>query len=392
MTDYVPTGKPEDGTRYDARAVRREFELIADGINSKSDLNSDNTVSSTSMLIESPATKTFTVETGKDFAPGQVVFIADSADPGANNMTGTLVSYARDTSGIMVASITSKNGSGTKSAWNIGVSNVSGVTLVNNTFTGHQNFARATVASSATTSDIWGALGNQIDFTGIATVTGFPAAPQAGASRQLVCAAGCSFTAGANMLIAGYVSGTTAVCAANDVVEVLAVSLTQFLLTIKRYDGGLYRGTKKLVLATISGRGSTNTKALRFTTTTTNTGTTEWTYVDSATLGGSITILNSGIYTVQFEITGDVNQANNGSGVSINSSELSTSFKTIAAATKLVGMTFDNNGGTLNEFSACQLTEYFPAGTVLVPHLGDSSSVSATGEAIPSKFYLTRLM
>lgn len=217
MADYAPTGKPDDLTRYDARALRREFDLIAEAVNSKAGLNAASTVSTTTMLIESPATKTFTVETGKDFAPGQSVYIADTANPGGNNMTGILVSYARDTTGVMVVNVTSKNGSGTKSAWTIGVSNQSGVTLGDNTFTGHQNFARATVASAATTSDIWNAAGNQIDFTGIATVTGFPAAPQAGASRELICAAACSFTAGANMLIDGRLSGETILCAANDV-------------------------------------------------------------------------------------------------------------------------------------------------------------------------------
>ena len=50
-----------------------------------------------------------------------------------------------------------------------------------NTFTGAQNFARATVASHATTAGIWAAAGNQIDFTGTATVTAFPNAPQGGA-------------------------------------------------------------------------------------------------------------------------------------------------------------------------------------------------------------------
>jgi hypothetical protein len=96
---------------------------------------------------------------------------------------------------------------------------------------------RATVASHATTADIWGALGNQIDFTGTATVTAFPAAPQAGASRTLVCAAPCSFTAGANLLIAGVSSGNTVTCAANDKIVVEAITTTQFLLTRIRYDG-----------------------------------------------------------------------------------------------------------------------------------------------------------
>lgn len=237
MTDYTPTGKPDDLTRYDARAIRREFELIEAAVNSKSDSGSGSTVSTTSMLVESPATKTFTAETGKDFAIGQTVFIADSTDPATNNMVGTLTSYAKDTTGVMVVAVTSHNGSGTLNDWTIGVSNQSGVTLINNTFSGYQNFARATVTSHATTADIWNAAGNQINFTGTATVTDFPNAPQGGAERVLICADACSFVASADMTIDGVPLGGTLQCAAGDTVIVRAVSATAFKLSITRYLG-----------------------------------------------------------------------------------------------------------------------------------------------------------
>ena len=42
------------------------------------------------------------------------------------------------------------------------------------------DLARTTVASHATTANIWTVAGNQIDFTGTATVTAFPNAPQGG--------------------------------------------------------------------------------------------------------------------------------------------------------------------------------------------------------------------
>lgn len=106
-----------------------------------------------------------------------------------------------------------------------------------NNFTAAQNVARATVASHATTADIWGAAGNQIDWTGTATTTAFPNAPQAGAERVLICAAACSFTAGANMLIDGVASGSTVTCAANDTVIVRAVTTSQFKLSRIKYDG-----------------------------------------------------------------------------------------------------------------------------------------------------------
>ena len=106
-----------------------------------------------------------------------------------------------------------------------------------NNYTNAQNTARATVASAATTADIWGAAGNQIDWTGTVTCTGFPAAPQAGAERVLICAGAAPFTAGANMLIDGVASAATVTCAANDQVIVRAVSTTQFKLSRVKYDG-----------------------------------------------------------------------------------------------------------------------------------------------------------
>lgn len=237
MTTYTPTGKPDDLTRYDARALRREFDLIASGVNSKSNIGAISTVSTTSMLVESPATKTFVAETGKDFALGQYVYLADSAAPATNNMTGVLVSYAKETTGIMVVSVTSHNGSGTKTAWTIGVSNQSGVTLVSNTFSGYQNFARATVASHATTANIWTAAGNQINFTGTAAVTDFPDAPQAGVERVLICAGACSFTASTDMKIDGVTAGGVLPCEVNDIVIVRSVSTTEFRLSVFKYSG-----------------------------------------------------------------------------------------------------------------------------------------------------------
>ena len=99
------------------------------------------------------------------------------------------------------------------------------------------NTGRATVASAATTADIWGANGNQIDWTGTTTCTGFPAAPQAGVERTLICAGAAPFTAGANMLIDGVTSGNTVTCAANDKMIVRAITTTQFMLSRVKYDG-----------------------------------------------------------------------------------------------------------------------------------------------------------
>lgn len=94
------------------------------------------------------------------------------------------------------------------------------------------NTAKTTVASHATTADIFAVTtGQLIDWTGTATTTAFPAAPQAGMFRELYCADACLFTAGANLLIEGIPSGTTITLAAGALVQVRSITTTQFKMT-----------------------------------------------------------------------------------------------------------------------------------------------------------------
>ena len=155
--------------------------------------------------------------------------------------------------------------SGTASGW----VELGGAGFDANTFTGDQtvagdvnltsgalNTARATVASAATTADIWAANGNQIDWTGTVTCTGFPAAPQAGVSRTLICDGAAPFTAGANMEIDGVTSGNTVTCAAKDKMIVEAITTTQFRLSRVKYDGTAMAVTQGLTyLSTTTGAG-----------------------------------------------------------------------------------------------------------------------------------------
>lgn len=257
MSDYTVSSKPSSGSWNTSKVIRDEFGLVETAVNSKSDKLSRTSVSTTSMVIGLGA-KSFVVESDKDFGAGEVVFISSSVAPSVNNMYGVISSYEINT-GLMDADITSFNGSGTIASWFVTVSSAAGTTLVNNTFTGHQNFARATVASHATTADIWNALGNQIDWTGTATTTAFPTAPQAGATRELICAGACSFTAGANLLIEGVASGNTLQCSANDIVNVRAITTTQFQLTFIKYAGKLggsdtTSSAVDITLTSVSGR------------------------------------------------------------------------------------------------------------------------------------------
>jgi len=298
MTDYTPLGDPLTGSRAVSSVIRSELTAISTAIASKQNINALTTVSITPTAIPGsvPTNVSMTWETGKSFLPGYYVAIVDTALPATNNMTGMILSYS-STSGAATVQVTAKNGSGTISAWTIVTTSQSGVTLGSNTFTGFQNFARATVASAATTADIWNALGNQIDFTGTATVTGFPAAPQAGAWRELICAGACSFTAGANMLISGIDSGSTVTCAANDIVFVTAITTTQFRLHRFRYDGLSPKHVSSSLRAhayQANGTGSSSTNVRLFTTTAENT--LGATITHSATAGSSITVPVNGIY------------------------------------------------------------------------------------------------
>lgn len=109
--------------------------------------------------------------------------------------------------------------------------------LAGGNMTGGANAAITTVASATSPTIFATTIANTISYTGTATCTGFTAAPQAGATRTLVCTGAAVFTAGANMLIAGVSSGSNYTAAANDEILVTAVTTTQFLLVPLRYSG-----------------------------------------------------------------------------------------------------------------------------------------------------------
>jgi hypothetical protein len=96
------------------------------------------------------------------------------------------------------------------------------------------NTSRATVASSSTTSAIWAALANEIDFTGTATITDFPAAPNAGAMRVLHCAGAVVFTHAGNISVAGAANYTAS---AGDIAIIHAITTTTFRIVILKADG-----------------------------------------------------------------------------------------------------------------------------------------------------------
>jgi len=97
------------------------------------------------------------------------------------------------------------------------------------------NTSRDTVASAATTADIFATgIANEIDFTGAATITDFPDAPQAGASRILHIASTPTFTDNSTLFVQGNADYTAE---AGDVIEVHAITVSTFRLTILKDDG-----------------------------------------------------------------------------------------------------------------------------------------------------------
>lgn len=111
---------------------------------------------------------------------------------------------------------------------------------------------------------------------------------------------------------------------------------------------------------TANGYGSTNNKIPRFTTTRINTGP-SITYADSATAGSSFTLNNNGIYTISY--CGAATTAAN-MGISINSSQLTTSIVSINIADKLAAAVCAADGYIV-EMTA---TRYCSTGDVIRPH------------------------
>lgn len=107
--------------------------------------------------------------------------------------------------------------------------------LAGGSLTGYLNTAYATVASHATTSAIWAAAGNIINFTGGETITALPAAAQAGSQRWLICAGTPTFTHnGTTITVQGGVNYTAA---AGDVILVTATTTTAFKITVFKQSG-----------------------------------------------------------------------------------------------------------------------------------------------------------
>lgn len=118
-----------------------------------------------------------------------------------------------------------------------------------------------------------------------------------------------------------------------------------------------------------NGFGSTNTAIRRFTNVVTNQGS-DITYADSATLGGSFTINTAGVYSITY--TDSFSGAGN-TGISLNSTQLTTSVPSISAADQLAVAT--NTGANVG--GCASWTGYLAAGAVIRAHCNVGSASGA---------------
>lgn len=99
-------------------------------------------------------------------------------------------------------------------------------------------------------------------------------------------------------------------------------------------------GNHMVWVTTGNGYGSTNTKIRRFTTTLTNVGS-AITYADSATLGATFTINETGIYNIHYVQAGV--GSGTGWGASVNSTQLTSIIQNITAADRLMFVQASND-------------------------------------------------
>lgn len=206
------------------------------------------TATSTTSLSIGTGAKTFTGAglATKQFTVGQVLYAVNPTNA-AQWMSGTVSAYtsngASSSLTLNVTDVNSATSGQTVANWSISISGVKGVAgatggINGGNLTGALNEKRADndVASSAN-PDIWGGNGNYVGITGTATITGFTAAPQAGAKRRLLITGSPSITAGTNLIVKGVVSGVTSPLAAGDEMEVVAETTTRFRVTLFKADG-----------------------------------------------------------------------------------------------------------------------------------------------------------
>ena len=129
-------------------------------------------------------------------------------------------------------------------------------------------------------------------------------------------------------------------------------------------------GNSEVIVNTGNGYGSTNTRIRRFTTTQSSVGT-DITYADSAANGASFTINTTGIYAISYT---ERPSSAGYFGISVNSTELSTSIDTIADTNRIA---LSANGASLQATSV-SVTTRLASGDVVRAHVGAAGAYDAS--------------
>jgi hypothetical protein len=151
-------------------------------------------------------------------------------------------------------------------------------------------------------------------------------------------------TSGQVTLAAPAVAGTTTITMPAVTGTMTVLSATQSMVRLNTMNGG----------------GSTNTAIRRFSNVVTNQGS-DITYADSATLGASFTINTSGVYAISYN---DSFNASAYIGLSLNSTQLTTSIDSITVSDKLCY----SETSAANANSSIAWTGYLVSGSVVRPH------------------------
>jgi len=257
--------------------------------------------------------------------------------------------------------------------------NVTGV--VGLTVTGAINFAAAVSLASATTTDLGAQTSNFVTVTGTTTITSFGTA-SAGVLRYVRFSGALTLTYNATSLILPTSASITT--AAGDVALFVSEGSGNWrCLSYEKISGLPLKTVNSYVrVATCAGRGSTNTYIRRFSTTIGSAGS-DITYADTAADGASFTINTTGIYALAYSDTFD---GGADFGISLNSSQLTTSISSITAADRLVVSTASNT----NNRGFCGVTLRFASGDIIRPHLAGTYGNGASPN--DATFTVTRIV
>lgn len=244
------------------------------------------------------------------------------------------------------------------------------------TFTGFAvNEVKGADIASAATINLTTATGNLVHVTGTTNISAITI--PSGAQRTVVFDGILTLVNGANLILPTGANITTAV---GDSMIVRGDSTG--VARVVSYQTASGRalavsplGDHEIVVHTGNGYGSTNTVIRRFTTTLTSVGT-AITYADSATLGSTFTINETGLYSIYY--ADDTAGSSIGWGISLNSAQLTTAIQSIAIATRLAGPANTGSGSALS--GLCRIVK-LTAGDVIRAHTNGAATPTTTDRA-----------